>query len=106
VCRIEDERRILDAYGASNVTLWITEIGWTTTPGAPNAVSETEQVADVRTLFAMLRGQWRPGGRHSVYDYQTLRRVVKQRLTAMVCCGPTAPPSQLERVRRRTGGGF
>jgi hypothetical protein len=59
VCRIEDERRILDAYGASNVTLWITEIGWTTTPGAPNAVSETEQVADVRTLFAMLRGQWR-----------------------------------------------
>ena len=58
VCRVEDERRILDAYGASNVTLWITEIGWTTTPGASNSVSEAEQATDVRELFAMLRGRW------------------------------------------------
>jgi polysaccharide biosynthesis protein PslG len=71
VCRIEDERRILDAHGASNVTLWITEIGWTTTPGARNAVSETEQADDVHTLFAMLRGQWR-GMVAGIqwYDYQ------------------------------------
>jgi hypothetical protein len=58
-CRIEDERRILDSYGASNVTLWITEIGWTTAPGVTNSVSEQAQATDVHALFALLRGPWR-----------------------------------------------
>lgn len=58
-CRIEDERRILNMFGATNVKLWITEVGWSTTQGAPNSVTAMQQAAYIRTLFTMLRGQWR-----------------------------------------------
>lgn len=54
-CRIADIRRILNAYGAQNVKIWITELGWSTAPAAPDSVSEATQAAYTSEAFNLLR---------------------------------------------------
>jgi hypothetical protein len=54
-CRITDIRRILDAHGAQHTKIWITEIGWTTAPNAPNAVTEQTQATRTSEVFELLR---------------------------------------------------
>ena len=57
-CRIKDIRAILDARGAGNTKLWITEIGFSTAPSADRAVTETQQAQYVRDVFRLVR-EWR-----------------------------------------------
>lgn len=57
-CRIEDIRRILDANDAKNVKIWITEVGWSTAPAAPSAVSEEAQARYVHQVFDLVRTRY------------------------------------------------
>ena len=54
-CRIEDTRRILDARGAHDTRIWITEIGWSTAPRGARRVSQGRQATYVREVFDLLR---------------------------------------------------
>lgn len=56
-CRIEDIRRILDARGAHDTRIWITEIGWSTAPHGKGSVSERRQAAYVSEVFDLLRAR-------------------------------------------------
>jgi hypothetical protein len=56
-CRVRDVRAILDAYGAANTRIWMTEIGYTTAPSASRTVTETQQAQHVRDVFRLLR-EW------------------------------------------------
>ena len=57
-CRVRDVRRILDAYGARDARLWITELGWTTAPDYPRSISEAGQARYIADSFRLLR-RWR-----------------------------------------------
>jgi hypothetical protein len=71
-CRIADIRRILDAYGAQKVKIWITELGWSTAPSAPYSVTETAQAADVGQVFHLLRTTYKNMVSGLVwFDYQS-----------------------------------
>jgi hypothetical protein len=60
-CRVEDVRRFLDSRGGQRIPLWITELGWSTAPGARGAggaVDEARQATYVREAFGELRSRW------------------------------------------------
>ena len=56
-CRIEDIRRILDARGAHDTKIWITEIGWSTAPRGAHGVSRARQATYVHQVFDLLRAR-------------------------------------------------
>ena len=58
-CRIADIRRILDARGATETKIWITEIGWPTAPAGTRSVSEEDQALYVHQVFDLLRTTYR-----------------------------------------------
>ncbi len=57
-CRIEDVRHILDANDASDVKIWITEIGWSTAPSGDQTVSEAAQARFVHQVFNLVRTRY------------------------------------------------
>ena len=68
-CRVLDIRRILDANGAKDARIWITEVGWSTAPQGERSVSEAEQADYVRKTFDLLR-RWRVVDGVVFYHYQ------------------------------------
>jgi hypothetical protein len=57
-CRIQDIRNILDANNATATKIWITEVGYSTSAGQQNAISDATQASYVQQLFDLLRGPW------------------------------------------------
>jgi GH35 family endo-1,4-beta-xylanase len=58
-CRVQDVRTILNANNASAAKIWITEIGYSTSPSDSGAVSDATQASYVHQFFSLLRGPWR-----------------------------------------------
>ena len=56
--RLERVRDALVARGAGDKPLWITEVGWSTCRRAQDCVSESQQAAYFRDLFALQRVRW------------------------------------------------
>jgi hypothetical protein len=50
-CGIESVRSVMVAKGDSATPLWLTEVGWSTSSGTANGVSEAEQADRLRTAF-------------------------------------------------------
>lgn len=69
-CRVKDVRKILDANGASNTRIWITEMGYSTAPSSSEAVTEAKQAEYVRDIFRQLR-EWRLVDGVVFYHYST-----------------------------------
>jgi hypothetical protein len=69
-CRIQDVRRILDARGARNTQLWITEVGFSTAPAGERTVTEAQQARYVRDVFRLAR-KWRIVDGLVWYHYKT-----------------------------------
>jgi polysaccharide biosynthesis protein PslG len=68
-CRVLDIRRILDANGAGDARIWITEMGWSTAPQGERSVSEAQQAQYTRDAFDLLR-RWRVVDGIVFYHYQ------------------------------------
>ena len=46
-------------HGARRVRIWITEVGWSSAPGARNGVTKAAQARYVRQVFDLLRTRYR-----------------------------------------------
>jgi hypothetical protein len=80
-CRLTDIHQILAAHGAGDLKIWITEVGWSTAPAAPGAVSDAAQADYVRQTFELLRTRYRGLVSGLIwYEYE----------------GPEADPSELD----------
>ncbi|HEX6459530.1 MAG TPA: hypothetical protein VF032_11485 [Thermoleophilaceae bacterium] len=57
--RIQQLHQMFAAHGAANKPFWITEVGWSTCPGSPDAcVSEADQAKYIAEVFAAVRGKY------------------------------------------------
>jgi hypothetical protein len=83
-CRVQDVRNILDASNATATAIWITEVGYNTSAGNKNAVSDATQASYVHQFFALLRGPWK-GLVSGIqwYQYQATNPVNDYGLVAM-----------------------
>ena len=81
-CRIADVHQILAAHGAGDLKIWITEIGWSTAPGAEAGVSDAAQARYVQQVFELLRTRYQGLVSGLIwYEYQ----------------GPESNPSELDK---------
>jgi hypothetical protein len=76
VCRIQTIHRDLASLGMLHVPIWITEVGWSTSPSSTSSVSESQRVRYIHGLFSLLRSRWRGEIRGLIwYDLQRTSRV-------------------------------
>ncbi|MCW3063425.1 MAG: endo,4-beta-xylanase [Solirubrobacterales bacterium] len=65
--RVETVHAVMSAHGDGGRGVWITEIGWSTCPGASECVSESTQASDLAGTFRLAATTWRPWLRGLVF---------------------------------------